>query len=65
MEGERIVAIGLLTETHVRMLGSSLKKVFPVPDDGRFDALLEALDHLDQEGGRDESSAVPGKTHPS
>ena len=48
MEGERIVAIGLLTETLVTMLGSSLKKVIPISNDGRFDALLEALDQLEQ-----------------
>ena len=51
MESERIVAIALLTETNVRMLGGSLKKVFPLPEDGRFDQLLEALDHMDGKGG--------------
>ena len=53
VEHERIVAIGLLTETHVRMLGSSLKKVFPLPEDGRFDQLLEALDRLDRKDGHE------------
>ncbi len=41
---EKIVAVGLLTESNVRTLGSSLKKVFPITDDGRFDDLLSALD---------------------
>lgn len=49
MENERIVAVGLLTEPQMRMLGSSLKKVIPISDDGRFDALLEALDQLDSD----------------
>jgi hypothetical protein len=46
MDQERIVAIGLLTETHLRMLGSSLKKVLPITDDGRFTDLLKALDDM-------------------
>lgn len=41
---EKIVAVGFLTEQNVRTLGSSLKKVFPITDDGRFDDLLKALD---------------------
>ena len=44
MPSEKIVAVGLLTENDVRTLGSSLKKVFPITDDGRFDDLLKALD---------------------
>jgi hypothetical protein len=38
------VAIGLLTETNIRMLGPSLRHVFPIPLDNKFDALLRALD---------------------
>ncbi|WP_126173726.1 hypothetical protein [Altericroceibacterium xinjiangense] len=58
MERERIIAIGLLTETNVRMLGSSLKKVFPIPEDGRFDALLQALDEEDRERTRTASGTA-------
>ena len=47
---DSVVAIGLLTQTHLDMLGSSLKQVFPITDDGRFAELLEALDALDCEG---------------
>lgn len=53
MEREAIVAIGLLTQTQVNMLGSALRQVFPLTHDGRFDDLLEALD---RERGR---SAAP------
>lgn len=49
--GEKIVAVGLLTESNVRTLGSSLKKVFPITDDGRFDDLLSALDQAQQARG--------------
>lgn len=48
---EPVVAIGLLTQTHLDVLGSSLKQVFPIADDNRFDDLLEALDRL--EGARE------------
>lgn len=41
---EPIVAIALLTRPNLRMLKDSLPKVFPIPDDGSFDALLLALD---------------------
>jgi hypothetical protein len=38
------VAVALLTETNIRMLGSSLKQVFPIPEDNKFDDLIRALD---------------------
>ena len=44
MPSEKIVAVGLLTESNVRTLGNSLKQVFPITDDSRFDDLLSALD---------------------
>ena len=47
---ERFVAIGLLTETNIRMLGPSLRQVFPIPEDNRFDNLLKALDDALGEG---------------
>jgi hypothetical protein len=52
MENERIVAVGLLTQTNLRMLGSSLKTVFAV-DDGtaEFDDLLRALDQMGEARG--------------
>ena len=44
IDDEKIVAVGLLTETNVRMPGTSLKQVFPIPADNRFDELVRALD---------------------
>ena len=44
MEHEPIVALGLLTQTQVNMLGKALKHVYPIPHDNRFDELLKALD---------------------
>ena len=44
MDDEPFVGIGLLTETNIRMLGTSLRQVFPIPQDDRFDDLIRALD---------------------
>lgn len=44
---DRIVAISLLTSEDIQVLGSSLKRVYPVPEDGSFDDLLRALDRED------------------
>ena len=44
MADDPFVAVGLLTETNIRMLGTSLRQVFPIPHDNKFDALLKALD---------------------
>jgi hypothetical protein len=43
---DTFVAVGLLTETNIRMLGTSLRRVFPIPRDDRFDALISALDEM-------------------
>lgn len=41
---ERIVAVALLTQAHVDMLGNSLKKVYRIEDgNDQFRELLEAL----------------------
>ena len=49
MPDDQIVAVCLLNREEVRRLGSSLKLVFPLPSDGRFDDLLRSLD---RDGGR-------------
>lgn len=51
MPSDKIVAVGLLTESNVRTLGSSLKKVFPITEDARFDDLLKALDQAQHARG--------------
>jgi hypothetical protein len=43
------IAVALLTETNVRMLGPSLRKVFPIPQDDKFDDLIKALDQARSE----------------
>jgi len=44
MADDPFIAVGLLTETNIRMLGPSLRQVFPIPEDNKFDELLNALD---------------------
>ena len=44
MAQDPFVAVGLLTETNIRMLGTSLRQVFPIPQDNKFDELVRALD---------------------
>jgi len=41
---ERIVAIGLLTQQDVAVLGKGFKRLFPLPNDAVFDDLLTKLD---------------------
>jgi hypothetical protein len=54
MTHEPIVAVGLLTRTQVKMLGPALRQVFALPQDGRFDDLLAALDReTHRSDGRD------------
>jgi hypothetical protein len=51
-EDEPIVAVGLLTQTNVNQLGSSLKKVFPIDETPCFQDLLRAIDAADREHWR-------------
>ena len=44
MADDTFIAVGLLTETNIRMLGTSLRQVFPIPRDDKFDELVRALD---------------------
>lgn len=46
MTSERIVAVGLLTEEDVAVLGKGFKRLFPLPNDGVFDELLAKLDNV-------------------
>ncbi|WP_085808923.1 hypothetical protein [Sphingomonas sp. TZW2008] len=44
--GDRIVAVGLLTQADVDSLGGRLSRLYPVTDDDSFDDLLRALDQI-------------------
>jgi hypothetical protein len=50
----RIVAVALLTQEQLDMLGDSLKKVYRIDETPCFPELLEAIDEADREHWREE-----------
>ncbi|MDF2495481.1 hypothetical protein [Sphingomonas sp.] len=51
MPHERIIAVGLLTERDLRVLGEGFNRVFAVEDVQDFDHLLARLDHIEATPG--------------
>lgn len=45
----RIVAIGLLTEHELRLLGQGFDRAFPIDDDNVFEELLRAIDEAERQ----------------
>jgi hypothetical protein len=54
---ERIVAVGLLTERDLNLLGPTFERAWPVEDVPAFDELLRAIDEADRK-----LRAAPGPT---
>lgn len=52
MMSERIVAIGLLTERDLSLLGPTFNRVWPAEEAPQFDELLRAIDEADRTLGR-------------
>ncbi|HEY6047527.1 MAG TPA: hypothetical protein VIV07_00600 [Sphingomicrobium sp.] len=48
MMPERIVAIGLLTERDLSLLGPTFNRVWPAEEAPQFDELLRAIDEADR-----------------
>ena len=46
---ERIVAVGLLTQREVELLGHGFSRLWPVDDSPCFQELLQAIDDADRE----------------
>jgi hypothetical protein len=46
---ERIVAVGLLTQREVELLGHGFSRLWPVDDTPCFQDLLQAIDEADAE----------------
>jgi hypothetical protein len=44
---DRVVAVGLLTQRDLDVLGTGFKRVFPIGDDGDFGDLLRALERVE------------------
>ena len=49
MANERIVAVGLLTQREVELLGHGFSRLWPVDDAPCFEDLLQAIDEADLE----------------
>ena len=45
---DRIVAIGLLTNRDLRLLGPAFDRAWPVEDASQFENLLQAIDDADR-----------------
>ena len=54
MPDERIVAVALLTQSNLDILGKNLRKVFPIEQVPCFPELLSAIDDADREHWREE-----------
>ena len=49
MSGDRIVAVALLTEREVQLLGSDFNRLWPVDETPCFSQLLQAIDEADRD----------------
>jgi len=46
---ERIVAVGLLTQRDLNLLGPTFNRVWPVEDAPQFEELIQAIDRADEQ----------------
>jgi len=46
--GERVIAIGLLTQRDVELLGPAFARLWPIDETPCFDGLLVAIDEADR-----------------
>ena len=46
---DRIVAVGLLTQQDLNLLGPTFERLWPVEEAPSFDELLQAIDDADRE----------------
>jgi hypothetical protein len=53
-EGRKFVAVALLTQNDLDLLGSGFRNAFPIGDHGSFDDLLRAIDAAEAQ--------LPGKS---
>ena len=61
MAEQRIVAVGLLTERDLGLLGASFDRLWPVEDTPCFAELLQAIDEADRELRRSSRTASLGE----
>ncbi len=61
MPHDRIVAVGLLTQRELNLLGQSFDRSWPVDKTPCFGSLLRAIDDADRELWRERDLALGGK----
>ena len=49
MADDRIVALGLLTSSDVKLLGPQFKRLWPVDESPCFEGLLDAIDEAERQ----------------
>jgi hypothetical protein len=49
MDQERIVAVGLLTQSDLTLLGPAFNRAWPIEEVPQFDQLVLAIDEADEE----------------
>lgn len=49
MAEDRIVAVGLLTQRELTLLGATFDRLWPVEEAPQFEELLDAIDRADEE----------------
>lgn len=52
MKKERIVAVGLLTQQDLKLLGHSFTRLWPVEETPCFDGLVKAIDEAERKALR-------------
>jgi hypothetical protein len=60
LAAQRIVAVGLLTEYELHLLGTGFSRAWPVDETPCFEGLLEAIDKADRELWRERDCAGSG-----
>jgi hypothetical protein len=58
MDYDQIVAVGLLTQNDVRLLGPSFERLWPVEEAPHFGDLLRAIDEADRRLRNERQSAT-------
>ena len=61
MAKERIVAVGLLTQREVELLGHGFSRLWPVDETPCFQELLQAIDDADKELSRLDPMSAAGR----
>lgn len=65
MAEERIVAVGLLTQREVELLGHGLSRLWPVDDSPCFTELIKAIDEAERRLKEDKAEGLgPRQPHP-